>query len=100
MDGQFLNPFSVDFLRLVDFDVIDQLIQHTRGQLLSSGVLANRRQKQIRGHGLVAQLVKLFPEFFDPFGKLSLFILIASGHFCITFIGQLAGKVIFIDPFK
>ena len=34
MDGQFLNPLPVDLLSLMDFDVIDQLIQHPWCQLL------------------------------------------------------------------
>ena len=41
MDHQVLLPYPVDFLRLVDFDVIDQFIEHPGGQGLGSSVFAD-----------------------------------------------------------
>ena len=45
VDGQFLDPFAVDFLGLVNLNVVDQFVQHPGRQLLSTGILADGRQK-------------------------------------------------------
>ena len=37
-DSQFLNPFAVDFLGLMDFNVVDQFVQHPGCQLLGTGI--------------------------------------------------------------
>ena len=40
VDGQFLYPFAIDFLGLVNLNVINQFVQHPGRQLLGTGVLA------------------------------------------------------------
>ena len=60
VDGQFLNPFTVDLLGLMDFDVVDQFVQHPRRQLLGTGILADGRQEHICGDGITAELARLF----------------------------------------
>ena len=40
VDGQFLYPFAVDFLGLVNLNVVDQFVQHPGRQFLGTGVLA------------------------------------------------------------
>ena len=64
MDGQFLNPFSVDFLRLMDFNVIDQLIQHTRGQLLCSGVMKYAGENGVAAYGVMVYVNMIFSAAF------------------------------------
>ena len=48
VDHKVLLPYPVDLLRLMDFDVIDQLIEHSGAQGLGSGVFADGGYKH--GH--------------------------------------------------
>lgn len=100
VDGQFLNPLPVDFLSLIDLNVIDQLVYHSGYQLLRPCVLSHSGKKHICRDGFTAELVQLFAERLDLFGKRGLFFLIALGHFGKAFIRQLAGKIIFVDSLK
>ena len=100
VDGQFLNPLTIDFFGLVNFNVVDQLIQHLGCQLFGMGVFADNGEKHICGNGFTAGLVQLFAERLDLFGKRGLFFLIALGHFGKASIRQFAGKIILIDPLK
>ena len=40
VDGQFLDSFAVDFLGLVNLNVVDQFVQHPGRQFLGTGILA------------------------------------------------------------
>ena len=100
MDGQFLYPLPVDLLSLIDLNVIDQLIYHPGCQLLSTCVLSHCGQEHICRNSFAAELVQLLAERFDFLGKARLFFLIALRHSGKSFIGQLAGKIIFIDSLK
>ena len=62
VDGQFLNPFPVDLLGLIDLNVIDQLIHHPGCQLLRPCVFSHSGKKHIRGNRFAAELVQLFAE--------------------------------------
>ena len=48
MDHKVLLPYPIDLLHLMDFDVIDQLIEHPGGQNLGSCVFADGGDKHIR----------------------------------------------------
>ena len=50
VDGQFLDPFTINFFGLVNFNVVDQLIQHPGCQLFGTGVFADNGKKHIRGN--------------------------------------------------
>ena len=68
VDGQFLDPFAVDFLGLVNLNVVDQFVQHPGRQLLGAGVLADGSQEYIRGNSVTVELVQLFAECLDLSG--------------------------------
>ena len=86
MDGQFLNPLPVDFLGLVNFNVVDQLIQHPGCQLFSTGVFADNGEKHICGNGFACQLLNFRAEGFHALLEFQLFRLVALGHFGKAFI--------------
>ena len=100
MDHKVLLPYPVDLLRLMDFDVIDQLIEHPGGQNLGSCVFADGGDKHIRRYGLAAELVHFSTEGLDLLGYLLLFILIPAGHFGKAIIRELAGNIVLIDTLK
>ena len=52
MDGETLYPRPIDFLRLMNFDVLNQLVQHSGCELFGPRVLADRRDEHIRRHSL------------------------------------------------
>ena len=92
-----LLPYPVDLLRLVDFDVIDQFIEHPGGQGLGSGVFADGGDKHIRRYGLATELVHFRTEGLNLLGYLLLFILIPAGHFGKAVIREFAGNIVLID---
>lgn len=100
MDHKMLLPYPVDLLRLIDFDVIDQLIEHPGGQNLGSCVFADGGDKHIRRYRLAAELVHFSTEGLDLLGYLLLFILIPAGHFGEAVIRELAGNIVLIDTLK
>ena len=95
-----LLPYPVDLLRLVDFDVIDQFIEHPGGQGLGSGVFADGGDKHIRRYGLATELVHFRTEGLDFLGYLLLFVLVPAGHFGEAVIRELAGNIVLIDTLK
>ena len=95
-----LLPYPVDFLRLIDFDVIDQLIEHPGGQNLGSCVFADGGDKHICRYGLAAEFVHFSTESPDLFRYLLLFILIPAGHFGKAVIRELAENIVLIDTLK
>ena len=100
MDRKMLLPYPVDFLRLIDFDVIDQLIEHPGGQNLGSCVFTDGGDKHICRYRLAAELVHFSTEGLDLLGYLLLFILIPAGHFGEAVIRELAGNSVLIDTLK
>ena len=100
MDRKMLLPYPVDFLRLIDFDVIDQLIEHPGGQNLGSCVFADGGDRHIRRYRLAAELVHFSTEGLDLLGYLLLFILIPAGHFGEAVIRELAENIVLIDTLK
>ena len=58
VDGQFLNPLPVDFLSLIDLNVIDQLVYHSGCQLLRPCVLSHSGKKYICRDGFTAELLR------------------------------------------
>ena len=100
MDHKVLLPYPVDLLRLMDFDVIDQLIEHPGGQNLGSGVFADGGDKHIRRYGLAAELVHFNTEGLDLLEYLLLFIFISAGHFGKAVIREPAGNIVLIDTLK
>jgi len=95
-----LLPYPVDLLRLVDFDVIDQFIEHPGDQGLGSGVFADGGDKHIRRYGLTTELVHFRTEGLDFLRYLLLFILIPTGHFGKAVIRELAGNIVLIDTLE
>ena len=100
MDHKVLLPYPVDLLRLMDFDVIDQLIEHPGGQNLGSCVFADGGDKHIRRYGFTAELVHFSTEGLDFLGYLLLFVLVPAGHFGEAVIRELAGNIVLIDTLK
>ena len=100
MDHQVLLPYPVDFLRLVDFDVIDQFIEHPGGQGLGSSVFADGGDKHVRRYGLTTELVHFRTEGLDFLRYLLLFILIPTGHFGKAVIRELTGNIVLIDTLE
>ena len=100
MDHKVLLPYPVDLLRLMDFDVIDQLIEHPGGQNLGSGVFADGGDRHIRRYRLAAELVHFSTEGLDLLGYLLLFIFISAGHFGKAVIREPAGNIVLIDTLK
>jgi hypothetical protein len=68
MDHKMLLPYPVDLFRLMDFDVIDQLIEHPGGQNLGSCVFTDGGDKHIRRYRLAAELVHFSTEGLDLLG--------------------------------
>ena len=56
MDHKVLHLFAFDLLCLMDFNVIDQFIEHTGRQGLCLGVFADGADKHIHCHGLATEL--------------------------------------------
>lgn len=80
MDHKMLLPYPVNLLRLMDFDVIDQLIEHPGGQTLGSCVFTDSRDKHIRCYGLAAELVHFSTEGLDLLG----YLLVGLSMMCYT----------------
>ena len=95
-----LLPYPVNLLRLMDFDVIDQLIEHPGGQNLGSCVFTDGGDKHIRRYRLAAELVHFSTEGLDLLGYLLLFIFVSAGHFGKAVIRELAGNIVLIDTLK
>ena len=100
MDAKPLLPRPINFLGIVNFDFLNQLVEHPGRELTCAGVLSHQRDEHIRGHGLAALLLDFGAEFFDFLHQLFLLVLIPSGHFRKTVIGELAGNIVLIDAFK
>ena len=92
-----LLPYPVDLFHLMDFDVIDQLIEHPGGQNLGSCVFTDGGDKHIRRYRLSAELVHFSTEGLDLLGYLLLFIFVSAGHFGKAVIRELAGNIVLID---
>ena len=99
MDGQPLFPHAINLLRLMDFDALNQLIQHLRRQLLGPCVFADGGDEHIRSNGPAAQLVNLRAERLNLLGKLFLLPFVPAGHFGEALIAELAGNIVLIDIF-
>ena len=100
MDAKSLLPHPINFLRIVNLDLLNQLIEHPGRQLAGAGVPSYQRDEHIRGHGLTALLLDFGAELFDFPRQFLLLILIPSGHFRKTVVGELAGNIVLIDAFK
>ena len=48
VDRQPLLPYAVHLLRLMDFDMIDELVHHSRRQLPCAGILSDGGDEHIR----------------------------------------------------
>ena len=100
MDAKSLLPHTINFLRMVNLDLLNQLIEHPGRELACAGVLSHQRDEHIRGHGLTALLLDFGAELFDFLRQFLLLILIPSGHFRKTVIGEFAGNIVLIDTLK
>ena len=100
MDAKPLLPHSINFLRIVNFDLLNQLVEHPGRELACAGVLSHQRDEHIRGHDPTALLLDFGAELFDFLRQLLLLVLIPPGHFCKTVVGELAGNIVLIDAFK
>ena len=82
------------------FNPPNQLVQHSWRELFGAGVLAYRGDEGISGHGLIAAFLQLYPGLLDALCQSDLLLLIMAAHTGKTFIGNFAGYIILIEPFK
>ena len=82
------------------FNPLNQLVQHSRCELSGPGILAYRGDKGVRGHRLIAAFLQLYPGLLDALFQSGLLLLIMAAHTGEAFIGNFAGNVILIKPFK
>jgi hypothetical protein len=66
MNGQLLNIYAVRLFGPMNFNVVNQLIQHIRREFSGSGIFTHGGHKHIRAYRPSAFLVKLGPERFYP----------------------------------
>ena len=97
MDAKSLFPYTINFFRIINLNLLNQLIEHPGRELACAGVLSYQRDEHIRGHGLTALLLDFGAELFDFLCQFLLLILIPSGHFRKTVIGELAGNIVLIE---
>ena len=64
VDAKPLLPHTINFLRIVNLDLLNQLIEHPGRELACAGVLSHQRDEHIRGHGLAALLLDFGAELF------------------------------------
>ena len=100
VDAEPLLPYPVHLLSVEYLDFLDELVQHPGREFSCAGIFANQGDEHIRGHSLAVLLVNFGSERLDFLCQLLLFVLIPSGHFCKTVIGELAGNIVLIDTLK
>ena len=81
MDAKPLLPYTINFLRIINLDLLNQFVEHPGREFACAGVLSHQRDENIRGQGLTALLLDFGAELFDFLRQLLLLILIPSGHF-------------------
>lgn len=69
-------PYAVDLLCMEHFDFLNQFIQHSGRQFSCPGVLANKTNEHIRGHGPTTLLLYLGAEFFNFLRQFLLLVLV------------------------
>ena len=100
MDGETLHPRPIDLLRLMDFDVLNQLVQHPGSELSGPRVLADRRDEHIRRHSLALGAFNALLQGFDLGPEFLLFVLILGGHSGKTLVTQLTGHIVLINTLE
>ena len=69
MNGEVLDPFAVDLLRLINLYAVDQFVPHTRRSCLRPGVFADGGNEHIRRYGSTkskkAQFLLIFVRQYD-----------------------------------
>ena len=100
MDGKALHLQTVLLFSMVNLNLFNQLIEHSRGELSGTSVLANASDEHIGGHRRAGVLVQLGFSILDLFGQLLLLILVVASHPCVTVIGDLSSNVVLVKSFK
>ena len=91
---------AVDFLRLMDFDSLNQLVEHARRELAGAGVLSDDGEECVGGHCLTATFLQLSLDSLHAFGKFHLFRFVACAHAVEAFVADFSRNVILVEPFK
>ena len=100
VDGEALHPGPVDLHRLVDFDVLHQLVQHPARELFGPRVLADSRHKNIRRHSLAPGALNALLQGFDLAPQLLLLVLVLGGHPGEPFLRQPSRHHVLVDTLE
>lgn len=100
MDGKALYPCPIDLFRLMDFDVLNKLVQHPGSELSGPRVLADRRDEHIRRHSLALGAFNALLQGLDFGPEFLLLVLILGGHSGKTLVTQLTGHIVLINSLE